>query len=139
MRILCVFHLAILSSGCVGYSAKTATYEITTRKSQDSIQSTERGDTTIFIVTSPSGIGAATIRVNDGHWPSKTIVSFRYQDGRPFVSLEHFIVRGRVQRDLSVPRDKFQPAATSMDIELPPELFEGVQPAIELSWIDAYR
>ena len=66
-------------------------------------------------------------------------VSFRYLDGRAFVSLEHFIVRGRVQRDLSVPRDKFQPTATSMDIELPTELFEGAQTAIELSWIDAYR
>jgi len=64
-------------------------------------------------------------------------VSFRYPDGRPFSSLEQFIVRGRVQRDLSVPRDKFQ--AASMEIELPTELFEGAQPAIEWSWINAYR
>ena len=139
MRILCIFHLAILLSGCVGYSAKTGTFQITTRKSQDSIQASVRGDTTTFIIISPSGIGAATIRVNDGNWASKTIVSFRYPDGRSFANLEQFIVRGRVQRDLSVPRDKFQPAATSMDIELPMEIFEGAHPAIELSWIDAYR
>ena len=139
MRILCIFHLAILFSGCVGYSAKTASYEMTTRKSEDSIQALARGDTTIFTVISPSGIGGATIRVNDGNWPSEIIVSFRYPDGRAFVSLEQFIVRGRVQRDLSVRHDKFQPTATSMDIELPMELFEGAPPAIELSWIDAYR
>jgi len=139
MRILCIFHLAIILSGCVGYSAKTATYEITTRKTEDSIQAMTRGDTTIFIVISPSGIGAATIRVNDGNWPSKIIVSFRYPDGRAFVSLEQFIVRGHGQRDLSIPRDKFRPTATSMDIELPMEIFEGDQTAIELSWIDAYR
>jgi len=137
MRIPCIFHLAIILSGCAGYSAKTAAYEITTREAQDSIQPLVRGDTTIFVVTSPSGIGGATIQVNDGNWPAKTIVSFRYPDGRPFSSLEQFIVRGRVQRDLSVPCDKFQ--ATSMEIEWPTELFEGAQPAIELSWIDAYR
>jgi hypothetical protein len=139
MRILCIFQLAILFSGCVGYSAKTATYEITTRKSEDSIQALAQGDTTIFIVISPSGIGGATIRVNGGDWPSKIIVSFRYPDGRAFVSLEQFIVRGHVLRDLSIPRDKSQPTATSMDIELPMEIFEGAQPAIELTWIDAYR
>ena len=71
--------------------------------------------------------------------PSKTIVSFRYPDGRTFVSLEHLIVRGHVQRDLSVQHDQFQPTATSMDIQLPIEIFEGNQTAIELSWIDAYR
>jgi hypothetical protein len=139
MRLLCIFHLAISLSGCVGYSPKTGTFQITTRKSQDSIQAVTRGDTTIFIVTSPSGIGGATIRVNDGNWSSKTIVSFRYPDGRAFATLEHFIVRGRVQRDLSVPRDKSQPTPTSADIELPMEFFEGAQSAIELSWIDAYR
>ena len=121
------------------YSAQTAAYEINTRKPQDSIQPLARGDTTIFVVTSPSGIGGATIRVNDGNWPAKTIVSFRYPDGRAFASLEQFIVRGRVQRDLSVPRDKFQPTATSTDIELPMEIFEAAQPVIELNWIDAYR
>ena len=56
-----------------------------------------------------------------------------------FASLEHFIVRGRVQRDLSVPHDKSQSTSSSMDIELPMEIFEGSHPAIELSWIDAYR
>jgi len=138
-HILYIFYLAVLLSGCVQYSAQTATYDITSRKAEDSIQILVRGDTTIFIVISPSGIGGANIRVNDGHWPAKTIVSFRYPDGRAFVSLEHFIVRGHVQRDLSVPRDKFQPTASLMDIELPMEIFEGAQPAIELSWIDAYR
>jgi len=139
MRFLCIFHLAMLLSGCFGYPSKTTTFQITTRNSHDSIQALVRGDTTIFIVISPSGIGGATIRVDDGNWSSKTIVSFRYPDGRSFVSLEHFIVRGHVQRDLSVPRDKFSPTATSMDIELPMEIFEGDQPAIELSWLDAYR
>lgn len=139
MGILGIFQLAILFSGCVGYSARTASYEIITRKSEDSIQVSARGDATIFIVISLSGIGAATIRVNDGNWPAKTIVSFRYPDGRAFVSLEQFIVRGHGQRDLSVRHDKFQPTPKSMDIELPMEIFEGSQPAIELSWIDAYR
>ena len=139
MRILSNFHLAILLiSGCASYSAQTAAYEINTRKPQDSIQPLARGDTTIFVVTSPSGIGAATIRVNDGHWPAQTIISFRYPDGRAFASLEQFIVRGHVQRDLSVPREKLQ-TTTTMDIELPMEIFEGAQPVIELNWVDAYR
>jgi hypothetical protein len=73
--VLTVIPVAILVlSPLVASGAESASsFDITLKKSENRLTTTATGDSVIFTVTSPSGIGLAVIAPKNGKWP-KTIV-----------------------------------------------------------------
>lgn len=62
-------------------------FNIQLAKTSDTITATVEGDRAVFTVTSPSGIGRATITPSQA-WPRTVVLRFQYEPGRPFGSLE---------------------------------------------------
>lgn len=52
---------------------KSSAFDTTTRKKEDRVEAQSESDKALFTITSPSGIGAATITPKAGRWP-KTVV-----------------------------------------------------------------
>ena len=52
-------------------------FDITTRKPADRVEAETKDDTTTLTISSPSGIGSATISPKQGQWPKKVILRLR--------------------------------------------------------------
>ena len=55
-------------------SVQQPRFDITTKKSEDRVEVEVNGAATIFAVTSPSGIGGATINQKEGRWPENVVL-----------------------------------------------------------------
>jgi hypothetical protein len=74
--IACLLMLFIVPKPAAAADAQSA-FNITTKKSEDRVVVSAAEDRTIFTVTSPSGIGSATIAPKDGTWPKSVTLRLR--------------------------------------------------------------
>jgi hypothetical protein len=73
-------------------------YAVTTRKPADSVVAVGKGERVTLLVTCPSGIGSAKVRLTAGRWPGEVALRFQYERGKGFKALEHLRVQtSRVQ------------------------------------------
>jgi hypothetical protein len=83
--------VAVLIAGQPDREAKEATYKIVDNYNYwgaDSVVAQKEKDRTVFVVTSESGIGGATIVLTGGEWPANVTLRFVYRKGRGFDMLE---------------------------------------------------
>src|SRR6478672_11865435 len=83
--------VAVLIVGQPGREAKAATYKIVDSYSYtgaNSVVAQKEKDRTVFLVTSESGIGGATIVLAGGEWPENVTLRFLYSKGKGFNWLE---------------------------------------------------
>ena len=83
--------VAALMVGQPGREAKEATYKIVESYSYtgaNSVVAQKEKDRTVFVVTSESGIGGATIVLASGEWPENVTLRFVYSKSKGFHWLE---------------------------------------------------
>lgn len=81
--------VAALIVGQPAREAKEPTYKVVeVQKATDSVVVQKEKDRTVFVVTSESGIGGASIVLADGAWPEKVTLRFVYSKGKGFHWLE---------------------------------------------------
>jgi hypothetical protein len=139
-------------------------YDIKLRKAADTLVTGKEKDRTIFIVTSPGGIGGATMHLKSGQWPENVTLRLQYQQGKGMTNLENLTLtteRIRIEGDAkssgkfrfwfldaNKSAGKREPAGTLnvivakqkdfMDVALPSSLLMGSS-SVEISWVDVYR
>src|SRR5262249_34290244 len=81
--------VAALIVGQPGREAKEPTYKVVdVQKTADTVVAQKEKDRTVFVVTSKSGIGDATIVLTGGEWPENVTLRFRYSKDSVFDMLE---------------------------------------------------
>jgi hypothetical protein len=83
--------VAALIVGQAGREAKEPTYKVVESYSftgANSVVAQKEKDRTVFVVTSESGIGGATIVLAGGEWPENVTLRFQYSKGKGFHWLE---------------------------------------------------
>ena len=81
--------VAALIVGQSDRETKEPTYKVVeVRKAADSVVAQKEKDRTVFVVSSESGIGGATIVLAGGEWPENVTLRFLYSKGRGFHWLE---------------------------------------------------
>ena len=133
----------------------------------DKITANVGKDRVVFTVSSPRGIGGATITLKGGEWPKEVAILLTYSSGQGFQSLENFRLRtarlaaaGSLNSSGKVPftfldgKGDTEPLETGheggtldvkvektdggMELRLPPRMLVGSK-SLTLGWIDAYR
>src|SRR5262245_4657102 len=86
--------LALLAVGLIGAGAagQEPMYAFKLKKPKDSITARREMDRAVFIITSESGIGSATLSVADGKWLPNASLQFQYGKDKGFRSLENLVV-----------------------------------------------
>ena len=112
-------------------------YRFDVTKPADALTVREEKDRTVFLITSPSGIGSATITPTAGQWPTRAVVRFLYTADRGFQRLEGIDATTNRQ-ERAVPLEKAALHDGAMELPLSPELLNGAT-HVKLSWVDAYR
>src|SRR5438552_3781184 len=81
--------VAALIVGQPDRAAKEPTYKVVeVEKGADSVVAQKEKDRTVFVVTSESGIGGATIVLAGGEWPENVTLRFLYSKDKGFNWLE---------------------------------------------------
>lgn len=118
--------------------------EVVTKKEEDQVAVKVEGDTVVYSISSPSGIGGATISPWKG-WPKQVIIRLHLR------GLESFTVsNGKIKLSASVLKIKIldangKPLQTLPDedgyfeITLPKALLQENPKSLTLGWIDFYR
>ena len=129
----------ILLLACLAADAPTSSpsYRFDVTKPADSVTVREEKDRTVFLITSPSGIGSVTITPTAGQWPTRAVVRFLYTADRGFQRLEGIDATTNRQ-DRPVPQEKAALHDGAIELPLSPELLKDAT-HVKLSWVDAYR
>jgi hypothetical protein len=91
----------------------------------------------VLLITSPSGIGEATVRLLDSRPCASFAVGLRYADGQPFERLEGFsVVNGSGDRWENPP---WSVGCGYMRVALPQAVFESGDSSLTIQWVDMYR
>lgn len=158
----------------IGYLTAKATdkddpgLDITTRKSEDRIEVEAKDDAIFLTVTSPSGIGSATVNSKDGKWPGKLVLRLRLK-GLESLTISHqqvtlgasFSSHGDSEQRVYVktggqekPLDRDNPywmeikivggksvplQSGHFEMVLPAAIFKSEPKTVTISWIDFYR
>ena len=164
--------VAALIVGQPDRGAKEPTYKVVdsySYKGANSVVAEKEKDRTIFVVTSESGIGGATIVLAGGEWPENVTLRFLYSKGKGFhwledirLSTDRVVVEGAQEVSGRMPfcfagpdaaQDVIEPgareAAGLLDVRVRPgkEAMDVTLPAnmlrgstkLRVAWIDAYR
>lgn len=155
--------LMVLLLPVVARAADPLEVEVKTRKPGDVVGVSRDGLN--VTVTSPSGIGGATVQVKKGAWAGEVRLRFQHEDKRGFRSLEGFTLTtnvlkvegalkdsGRIPFFLAGPDGTFAAKASptgtvnvtvgekdgAIEVTLPAHLLTSAN-RVELQWVDAYR
>jgi hypothetical protein len=162
--------VAALVVGQPGREAKEPTYKIVdVLKENDTVVAQKEKGRTVFVVTSPSGIGDATIVLAKGEWPENVTLRFQYEKGKGFYWLEDIrmyndrvVVRGTEKmsgkmmfcfagpdpaQDVIEPGGRDSAGLLDVRVRRTEEGMEVILPAnmlrgsgkLRVSWIDAFR
>lgn len=126
-----------LITGCATTSNQEVMFQAMVDKPADRIEIQRERDATTFLVTSPSGIGAATITLWQGDWPSDVRVRLRYVQHRPFMKVEGFTCAIGDKRPVEVTAITYTP--NYAEVTLPPEVLRSRGGKLLLQWVDYYR
>ncbi|WP_020470804.1 hypothetical protein [Zavarzinella formosa] len=150
-----------------GTEAKAAepVYEFKLDKPEDSATVVKEAKRTVFVVTSPNGIGQGTIILKAGQWPENVTLRFQRARGKGISKFEHFSLTtdrvsaqgelklsdkldfdfldakgksGADRRSAGVLNVVVESRDDALDVTLPTCLLIG-SPRLELSWIDVLR
>jgi hypothetical protein len=162
--------VAVLVVGQPGREAKEPTYKIVdVQKDKDTVIAQKEKGRTVFVVTSPSGIGDATIVLAKGEWPENVTLRFQYEKGKGFHWLEdirmyndRIVVRGTEKmsgkmlfcfagpdpaQDVIEPGGRDSAGFLDVRVRRTDEAMDVTLPAhmlrgsakLRVSWIDAFR
>ena len=159
--------LAMVLPAVAAQAHDLPTFDIKTKKPADSIKLKVERDTATFDITSPSGIGSATITLERGKWPTTAIVRLHLHGLESFAASSRKIkLSGSVVSHSGNPKrlhltedGKERKPETEIkvldatgkpvkglpdkggyfEIKLPKALLEGQPKSLELGWIDFYR
>jgi hypothetical protein len=163
--MLQLFTAMIGSTLMVAVMAAEPSFNITAKKPVDQIKVTLEKDTAIFDVSSPSGIGGATITLAKGDWPSTIVLrlhlhgleSFNVSNGKVKLVGSVLSHSGETKRLYLTEDDEEREPGTEIkvfdaagkpvkglpgkggyfEIKLPQKLLQSK--TLELGWIDFYR
>ncbi len=151
-------------AGCirVGGSA-AATFDVSTQKAEDvvTVEIGADGQTAVFDITSPSGIGGAEVELLSGIWPEEIRLRFHlrgleemrfaYDEVQVTASVSS-TGAGEVRQAVSLAGQPVQPiTAVSpywlpyqrqsgvFEFLLPADFYQAAPAAFSLNWIDFYR
>ena len=134
-------------------------FEIITKKTEDRIAVEASKGTTVFTVTSPSGIGSADIGLKSGKWPGESALRLRLK-GLESLTVSNgnvtlaasasshgggqrvFLIQGNEEKSLGRGDPywmEVQARGTEFELKLPAALFRGNAKRLTVSWIDFYR
>lgn len=149
-------------------AAEQIGFEITTKKTADRVEVQTQGGATTWTITSPSGIGAATLATRTGKWPEKIVLRLRLK-GLEKLTLSngtmtlaasvlshsgHPTLLHRLDGGQEQPVDKAGPLWFEIkmvggnkvplkeghfELVVPPALFRDNPKSLKLEWIDFYR
>ena len=122
------FYIFTLLIAYVGLAAGTVTclgadqpatpgFNLKLQKPEDSIAVKTDDKRTVFVVTSASGIGSATVALTAGQWPKHIALRFEYPKDRGFDLLEGF--------SMTTARLRIQGAARPGQSKMPFRLLDG--------------
>lgn len=150
--------------GCVPVdSVNPASFGISTQKAEDAVtvEIGADGQTAVFDITSPSGIGSAEIELLSGEWPGEIRLRyhlrgleemrFAYDDVQVTVSVSR-TGTGEIRQQVSVAGQPAQPITAdspywlpyqresdTFEFLLPADFYQVAPAAFSLNWIDFYR
>lgn len=143
-------------------------FDITTRKAEDRIEAEVTDEATFFTVTSPSGIGGATVSPKDGKWSGKFVLRLRLK-GLESLTISHeqvtlgasfsshgdsewrvYLKEGGQENalgkdskywmEIKVVGGKEVPLNSGhFEMVLPAAIFKSQPKAVTIRWIDFYR
>lgn len=153
-----------LALAAVGLAAEPK-YQFALKRKDDTIEVVRQKEATLFVITSPSGIGSVTIDRSEGPWPAEVTLRFQRAPGDGLKALENFeLVSGRMKllgtnkdsgslrffladADGKFPPGDDKPTGTvnatfsltpaALDVRLPAHLLSGDR--VQIRWIDFYR
>ena len=111
--------------------------EVSLRNDKDQWELTRDVCGPVLLITSPSGIGAATARVLASRPCACFAVGLRYDEGQPFPRLEGFSVAnddGTVWNDLP-----WTVHSGYLRVALPQAAFDHQDSVLTIGWVDMYR
>jgi len=136
------------------------TFRYTPLKGDPQIVFTTSNDLLLIDITSPTGIGSATIEKAAGHWPPKIVMrlhlkgleSFKFTYGAKTVNVSVSSQNSQLLREELVQAgqtfslsagDAYWMAVTTnsgyFDIEAPADFFKSGEDKFTIEWIDFYR
>jgi hypothetical protein len=149
-----------------GAKAAAPVYDFQLANKEDTVVARQDGNRTVFLITSPGGIGRATISLKAGQWPKDVTFRFVYGEGKGFTNLEDFCLTadrlevvgmgGRQIGAKTMPVYRLDEAGKpspqpvgqlpvrveerngAVEVTLPADLLAG-SGKVRLSWINAYR
>lgn len=110
MKLLCSIFLALcLTSYAAAATQQLSKFNITLKKSDDTVKVQTDKDKTTFVIKSPSGISQAVIERQENNWPNtvvlklhlKSLENLRLSNGTVTLNAEMFIKDGKPMFHLS--------------------------------------
>ncbi len=145
--------LDLLGGGCAG--GPPPGLQVLGETSRERVVVVESRGAAFVGITSPRGIGRATLARRGTRWPNPLVVGLRYAEGKPFDRLESFVAssptgswrwspspwQGGSKPEVEVPDGsvkRLREAPEGFLLVSVPELPEGLD-SVLVSWVDAYR
>jgi hypothetical protein len=115
-------------------------FQIQCKKAQDRVVVTTEGDSTVFVVTSPSGIGEATIQRKTDAWPKNVVVQLNLRE------LESLEISSK-SMEMSASSKNMDSKVQIVDDEtghyyrlaIPGKFLDDKAPTLTIKWIDFLR
>lgn len=126
-----------LLTGCVTPSDPHLVYQAMVQHQGDRIEIQQDGSSAAFLVTSPSGIGGATLTLWQGVWPKDVRVRLRYAEGRPYTRLESFTCAVGSKAPVEIGAVEWHPEYAEVDLAAGG--LRSTARTVQLQWVDAYR
>jgi hypothetical protein len=151
-------------AGCIRVGGPAAaTFGVSTQKAEDvvTVEIGEAGQTAVFDITSPSGIGGAEVELLSGAWPGEIRLRyhlpgleemrFAYDEVQVTASVSS-TGTGEVRQAVSLAGQPAQPItavspywmpyqrqSNAFEFQLPADFYQAAPAAFSLNWIDFYR
>lgn len=140
-------------------------YEFKLHRPGDSAVAVKEANRTVFVVTSPSGIGQGAVILKAGQWPENVTLRFQRKQAEGLGNLEHFGLKtdristqgdlkssgkfdfgfldakgksGAERRSAGVLNVVVESRDDALDVTLPARMLVG-STQVEFSWIDVLR
>ena len=156
--------LWLVLAGCIrAGSSAAATFRVRSQKAEDvvTVEIGEAGQTAVFDITSPSGIGGTEVELLSGAWPGEIRLRFplrgleemrfAYDEVQVTASVSS-TGAGEVRQSVSLAGQPAQPITAvspfwmpyqrendAFVFQLPADFYPAAPAAFSLNWIDFYR
>jgi len=130
MKQIILLFLSVMTTFAM---STTPQYTATSTHSQAStIEIISQNDLTIFDVTTPFGIGKATIESHTATWSKKVVIRLHLKGLEGFKVFNKNIKLEKEELTVNIYKDYYE-------VLLPPSLFESSTTEVFIEWVDFYR